>query len=60
MPHDWKRPALRRRAPKRTRPAYGRAVRELLGHTSPVTTAIYTKVADGAMRRAATDAATLR
>lgn len=35
-----------------------RAVQELLGHTSPVTTAIYTKVADGAMRRAAT-AATL-
>ncbi|KWX19746.1 hypothetical protein AFM11_34290 [Mycolicibacterium wolinskyi] len=30
-----------------------RAVQELLGHVSPVTTAIYTKVADDSMRRAA-------
>ncbi|MBS1693175.1 MAG: tyrosine-type recombinase/integrase [Actinobacteria bacterium] len=30
-----------------------RAVQELLGHASPVTTSIYTRVADGAMRRAA-------
>lgn len=30
-----------------------RAVQELLGHVSPVTTAIYTKVADESMRRAA-------
>lgn len=30
-----------------------RAVQELLGHVSPVTTAIYTKVADQSMRRAA-------
>lgn len=30
-----------------------RAVQELLGHTSPVTTAIYTRVSDQSMRRAA-------
>ncbi|WP_190242394.1 MULTISPECIES: tyrosine-type recombinase/integrase [Rhodococcus] len=34
-----------------------RAVQELLGHTSPVTTAVYTKVADDAMRTAARAAA---
>lgn len=34
-----------------------RAVQELLGHTSPVTTAIYTRVSDQAMRRAAMAAA---
>lgn len=34
-----------------------RAVQELLGHTSPVTTAIYTRVSDDSMRRAAAAAA---
>lgn len=34
-----------------------RAVQELLGHTSPVTTAIYTRVSDESMRRAAMAAA---
>lgn len=37
-----------------------RAVQELLGHTSPVTTAIYTKVSDDSMRRAAMAAAVHR
>jgi integrase/recombinase XerD len=34
-----------------------RAVQELLGHTSPTTTAIYTEVSDESARRAAAAAA---
>lgn len=59
LPGEWTAHSLRHRFASR---AYEverdlRAVQELLGHTSPVTTAIYTKVSDQSMRRAAMSAA---
>lgn len=50
---------LRHRFASRTYQATGdiRAVQELLGHASVATTQIYTKVADGALRRAVNSAA---
>nr|WP_324684669.1 tyrosine-type recombinase/integrase [Mycobacterium sp. 94-17] len=55
LPGPWTTHTLRHRFATMAYQASSdlRAVQELLGHTSPVTTAIYTKVADEAMRRAA-------
>jgi site-specific recombinase XerD len=55
LPGDWTAHTLRHRFGTVAYQATGdiRAVQELLGHASPTTTAIYTKVTDGAMRRAA-------
>lgn len=55
LPGDWTTHTLRHRFATMAYAAGNdlRAVQELLGHTSPVTTAIYTKVPDGSMRSAA-------
>lgn len=55
LPGEWTTHTLRHRFASRAYEAERdlRAVQELLGHTSPVTTAIYTKVSDHSMRRAA-------
>ena len=59
LPGEWTAHALRHRFATLAYQATGdlRAVQELLGHASPATTAIYTKVSDSAMRRAAMAAA---
>lgn len=59
LPGDWTAHTLRHRFASRAYSADGdiRAVQELLGHASVVTTQIYTKVPDGALRRAVTAAA---
>lgn len=56
LPGDWTAHTLRHRFGTVAYQASGdiRAVQELLGHASPTTTAIYTKITDDAMRRAAT------
>lgn len=61
LPGGWTAHTLRHRFASRAYEASRdiRAVQELLGHVSPVTTAIYTKVPDGAMRQAASAAATI-
>ncbi|REE74387.1 integrase/recombinase XerD [Rhodococcus wratislaviensis] len=58
LPGDWTTHTLRHRFATMAYQAGGdlRAVQELMGHTSPVTTAIYTKVADDSMRSAASAA----
>lgn len=55
LPGEWTTHTLRHRFATVAYQTTGdlRVVQDLLGHTSPVTTAIYTKVADQAMRRAA-------
>jgi integrase/recombinase XerD len=55
LPGEWTAHTLRHRFATTAYAAERdlRAVQELLGHVSPVTTAIYTKVADESMRRAA-------
>lgn len=55
LPDHWSAHTLRHRYATVAYQASGdlRAVQELLGHQSPATTAIYTKVGDQAMRRAA-------
>lgn len=55
LPGKWTAHTLRHRFATTAYQATSdlRAVQELLGHTSPVTTAVYTRVSDGAMRRAA-------
>lgn len=59
LPDGWTAHTLRHRFASRAYEATRdlRAVQELLGHVSPVTTAIYTRVPDGAMRQAAQSAA---
>lgn len=59
LPGPWTTHTLRHRFATMAYQASSdlRAVQELLGHTSPVTTAIYTKPADQSMRRAAMAAA---
>lgn len=59
LPGDWTAHTLRHRFATLAYQATGdlRAVQELLGHASPTTTAIYTKVSDDSMRRAAMAAA---
>lgn len=56
LPGDWTAHTLRHRFGTVAYQATGdiRSVQELLGHASPTTTAIYTKITDDAMRRAAT------
>ena len=58
LPGDWTAHTLRHRFATRAYQAERdlRAVQELLGHVSPVTTAIYTKVGNDAMRLAASAA----
>jgi integrase/recombinase XerD len=55
LPGEWTTHSLRHRFATAAYLASGdlRAVQELLGHTSPTTTAIYTRIADDSMRRAA-------
>lgn len=55
LPGDWTAHTLRHRFGTVAYQATGdiRSVQELLGHASPETTAVYTKVTDAAMRRAA-------
>ncbi|WP_201406087.1 tyrosine-type recombinase/integrase [Mycobacterium intracellulare] len=55
LPGGWTAHTLRHRFGTVAYQATGdiRAVQELLGHASPTTTAIYTKITDDAMRRAA-------
>lgn len=55
LPGDWGAHTLRHRFGTVAYQATGdiRAVQELLGHASPTTTAIYTKITDSALRRAA-------
>lgn len=56
LPGQWTTHTLRHRFATMAYQAGGRdlrAVQELMGHTSPDTTAIYTKVADASMRTAA-------
>ncbi|CQD21572.1 phage integrase [Mycolicibacterium conceptionense] len=59
LPDAWTTHTLRHRFATQAYRATSdlRAVQELLGHSSPTTTAIYTAVADDAMRRAAAAAA---
>lgn len=60
LPEAWTAHTLRHRYATVAYQASGgdlRAVQELLGHQSPATTAIYTKVADESIRRAAMAAA---
>ena len=59
LPEGWTAHSLRHRFATAAYQASGdlRAVQELLGHQSPATTAIYTKVADESIRRAAMAAA---
>lgn len=60
LPETWTAHTLRHRYATVAYQASGgdlRAVQELLGHQSPATTAIYTKVADESIRRAAMGAA---
>lgn len=58
LPGEWTAHTLRHRFGTEAYRATGdiRAVQELLGHASPTTTAIYTKITDDAMRRAAMSA----
>lgn len=55
LPGDWTTHTLRHRFATEAYRATNdlRAVQELLGHTSPVTTSIYTQVSSDAMRTAA-------
>ena len=55
LPGSWTAHTLRHRFGTVAYQATGdiRAVQELLGHASPTTTAIYTKITDAAMRKAA-------
>lgn len=55
LPDSWTTHTLRHRYATAAYAATGdiRAVQELLGHQSPATTAVYTKVADESIRRAA-------
>ncbi|SKD91809.1 Putative integrase (Phage integrase family protein) [Mycobacteroides abscessus subsp. abscessus] len=59
LPGEWTMHALRHRFATRAYAADRdlRAVQELLGHQSPVTTAVYTRVSDESVRRAAQAAA---
>jgi site-specific recombinase XerD len=59
LPDNWTVHTLRHRFATKAYQATGdiRAVQELLGHASPVTTAIYTQVANESLRRAAMAAA---
>jgi integrase len=58
MPDGWTAHTLRHRFATQAYAANNdlRAVQELLGHSSPTTTAIYTQVADNSLRAAATAA----
>lgn len=59
LPGEWTAHTLRHRFASHAYNAERdlRAVQELLGHSSPVTTSIYTKISDHSMRRAAMAAA---